>query len=145
MTAVALIRMMNEEELKTIEEEVIGRQRVLGCESDLYREPAKNRAPYTKKGGKSWGWEKHITSLDEDALANGKGFYALGGAFLKKGESPKGCILQRLQTGDYVAWKDGVELATTNKGEEAGFTGKLGGVNTHPHSRVLWALWKELK
>ena len=144
MTAVALIRMMNEEELKTIEEEVIGRQRVLGCESDLHREPAKIRAPYPK-GKKSWGWEKTVASIDETALANGKGFYALGGEFVKKGETPTGCVLKRLPTGDYVALKDGVELATTSTGEEAGFTGPLAGVNTHMHAKVLWALWKELK
>ena len=142
--------MMDIEELKTIEREVIERIQVLGCESDLSRPGVGltnevKAKTYPKTGRKSWGWEKTVVSVDEAALANGKGFYALGGAFVKKGEDPKGCVLKRLTDGDYVALKDGVEIATTTTGEEAGFTGPLAGVNTHAHAKVLWALWKELK
>lgn len=154
-TVVTLVRMMGPEEIKEVEKEVIERMQVLGCESDLAsakeRDERSRKAvqEYRKRGGPKKGgfgpWEKRVESIDEDALADGKGFRALGGAFLRKGEQANGCVLQYLTTGDYVALKDGIVLASTNDGEQAGFTGRLAGVNTHPHARVIWALWKELR
>ena len=150
-TAIALIRMMDEDEIAKVEEEVISRMQVLGCESDLASRRERMANPPVMKPGK-WGsknrygpWEKRVEGIDEEALANGLGFRSLKGAFLKRGESNQGCVLRRLATGDYVAEKDGVELASTTSGEEAGFTGPLSGVNTHVHAKVLWALWKELR
>lgn len=152
-TAVSLIQIMDETEIKTIEEEVIKRMQVLGCESDLAsakersaRAHAYNKKAWAaKKKGQVLGWDKRADSIDEAKLARGMGFFALGGGFLKEGETPSGCILRRLPTGDYVALKDGIELATTSSGPEAAFDGDLAKVNSHPHARVLWALWKELR
>lgn len=147
---------MNEEEIAKVEEEVISRMQVLGCESDLASRKASQenikKFDAERKAGKWTGtkkgfgpWAKRVDGIDEEALAKGGGFRSLKGAFLKRGEGNQGYVLRSLATDHYVAEKDGVELASTTSGEEAGFTGPLAGVNTHPHAKVLWALWKELR
>lgn len=80
---------------------------------------------------------RYVDGIDLAKLAEGKGFYAVDGAFLKDGEEPEEdrLLLIKQEDGsmDVRLWSDSYMA-----GERAKFGGKLAKVSEHPNADVLW-------
>lgn len=132
---------LGDESLRELEKHVdqLLRMRGLKGRSSIAAEMSTGEVVSDRKGGfkKTRAYRKYADSCDLDLLAEGKGFYAVEGDFINRGQTPESdrlIIEKRLDGGMDVTWNG----QPYREGESANFGGRYAKANLHPNADALW-------